>query len=128
MHAQICPCTVYIPGLIASMKLATKVLHKLACTLQEAPLFLALEPESFRQQQLTCSISLPGGASFYVRSTCLCFPSQKRRPRIAMKGISCHNFRPVRFYRTPHVLNLAFIVKNTNFLQLICETDYCNSK
>ena len=87
----------------------------LACMSREAPRFLALD-RVFRQQQLTRSFSLPEGGSnlpLYLRSTCLCYPSPRRWPRIAVKGISRNNFRPVRFYRTPPILNLAFIVKYT---------------
>ena len=63
----------------------------------------------------------------YVRSICLCFPSPQRVPRIAVKGISRHNFRPVRFYRTPHILNLVFIVKNT-YVECLVVLHLCRSR
>ena len=69
----------------------------------EAPRFLALEPQFF---STTAAYSFV----FAVKSNCSRSPSQQRRPRITVKGISRHNFRPVRFYRT---LNLAIIVRNT---------------
>ena len=47
----------------ASVQLATKIPRELACTSHEAPRFLALESEVFRQQQLTRSFSLPEGAT-----------------------------------------------------------------
>ena len=63
-HARICPRIIMkrTYALIASVKLATKILRELACMSREAPRFLALEPEVFRQQQPTRSFSLPEGA------------------------------------------------------------------
>ena len=109
-HAQICPRIIMCSAtyaLIASAELilATKILCELACISREAPRFLGLEPESFRSffknSCFTRSFSLPKGRSnlpLYLRSTCLCTPSPQRLPRIAVKGISRHNFRPVHFY------------------------------
>ena len=59
-------------GLVASMKLATKILHELVtlCMSRVSPRFLALEPERqvFQQQQLTRFFSLHGGA---IKIACL---------------------------------------------------------
>ena len=116
-HAQICPRIITYSATYVLKNLATKTLRELACTPCEAPRFLALEPESF-----SATVSIPYSFVFaafmrvrsnlplYLRSTCLCSPSPQIRPRMAVKGISRHNFRPLR---TPYILNLAFIVKNT---------------
>ena len=118
-HAQICQRIIKCStsyALIASVELATKILCELVCTSRVAPRFLALD-RVFRQQHLTRSFLLPGGAIKLAPLpeiyTYLCYPSPQRWPKITLKGISRNNFRPVRFYRTPHILNLAFIVKYT---------------
>ena len=118
-HVQICPCIIMCSAthaLIASVELATKILCELACMSREAPRFLALDRNSFDNSSLLVRfrcLRVRSNLPLYLRSTCLCSPSPQRRPRIAVKGISRNNFRPVRFYQTPHILNLAFIVKNT---------------
>ena len=80
-------------------------------------MLLSLEPASFSTTAAYSFVfrcmGVRSSLPLYVRSTCLCSPSPQRRPMIAVKGISRHNFRPVHFYQTPRILNLAFIVKNT---------------
>ena len=83
------------------MNLATKTLHELA-RVHEAPHFLALEPESFSTTAALLvrfrRLKVRSNSPFYLRSTCLCSPPPQRQPRITVKGISRHNFRPMRFY------------------------------
>ena len=74
--------------------------YELACMSREAPRFLASEPVSFRQQQLTRSFSLSEGAinlPLYTKTICWCSQLPHRWPRIAVKGIYSHNFRLMRF-------------------------------
>ena len=74
--------------------------RELACKSREVLRFLALEPVRFRQQQLTRSFSLSGVRSdlpLYTKNICWCSLPQQRWPRIAVKGVYRHNFRPVHF-------------------------------
>ena len=113
-HAQICPRNIMCGAsytLIASVEL-----RELACTSRVAPRFLASDRKFFDDSSLLVRfrcLRVRSNLPLCLRSTCLCSPSPQRRPRIAVKGISRNNFRRVRFYRTPHILNLVFIVKNT---------------
>ena len=113
-HAQICPRIIMCSAshaLIVSVELATKILRELerelACMSCEAPRFLALDrvfDNSSLLVRFRC-LRVRSNLPLYVRSTCLCSRSQspQRWPRIAVKGISLNNFRPERFYRTPHM-------------------------
>ena len=70
----------------------------------------------FRQQQLTrLHVFAAWGAIKLASLRDIYLPvfssSTNTAYRIAVKGISCHDFRPIRFYRTPHILTIAFIVK-----------------
>ena len=105
-------------AVIASVELATKILREFACMSRGAPrALLSFKARRFfgnssllvRFRCLRVRLNVP----LYLRSTCLRSPPPLRRPRIAVKGVSRCNFRPVRFYRTPLILNLAFIVRNT---------------
>ena len=86
--------------LIASVELASKILRELACTSREAPRFLTLEPgfSATAAYSFVFADRVRSNLPLYLRSTCLRSPPPPRRPRIAVKGISRHNFRPVRFY------------------------------
>ena len=83
------------------MELATKILGELACkshVFEAQLMLLSLEPESFSATAAyTCSLSLFRGVIDLYENYLLarCSPPPQTWPRIAVKSIYRHNFRPV---------------------------------
>ena len=86
------PAPVQALGVVASMKAA--------CISREAPRFLALASKFFDNSSLLVRFRCLGVRSnlpLYTKTICWCPLQPQRWPRIAVKGIYRHNFRPVHF-------------------------------
>ena len=85
-------------GVVASSKVLGK--SYLSCTSREAPRFLALGQQVFDNSSLLIRFRCLGVRSklpLYTKTICWCSLPPQRWPRIAVKGIYRHNFRPVHF-------------------------------
>ena len=86
------PAPVQALGVVASMKVA--------CISREAPRFLTLASKFFDNSSLLVRFRCLGVRSnlpLYMKTICWCPLPPQRWPRIAVKGIYRHNFRPVHF-------------------------------
>ena len=72
-------------------------LCELTCASCEAPCFLALKPVSFSTTAAYLFVFAIWVCNDICLSMCWCSPLPQRWPRISVKGVYWHKFRPVHF-------------------------------